>query len=424
MEGQIGNGGRKMPATFDTDRGKSFERSFAALVFAGLAAFACAQGITEFPVPGESSQPRGLAAGPGQTVWYGTHSTRKIGRIDLTLLASCQANANACMTEYAIPNASAATDPYNLVKGSDGAIWFTEGGGNKLGRLDPAKLTGCSSVPTTCITEYATSPVPFNIALGPDGNIWFSDSSGIGRVDLTKLVGCETVPTTCITHYPITGNNPVAGQDGNVWCLLYSTPAGIGRIDLSKLAGCESNASRCLTAFPLPSGSHPDNAVSGSDGNVWFTDEGPKIGRIALSALASCGSGSCITEFPVGAPFVGNLASLTSGPDAALWFLDNGSNSVGRITTSGQVTNQYPIPTANSGPQRIRTGPDGNLWFTEDTANKIGRVTFGGGGNPTPTPTRSVTPTPTPTGTSQSSPRSHVTPLHQPTPKTNVNGRQ
>jgi hypothetical protein len=51
---------------------------------------------------------------------------------------------------------------------------------------------------------------------------------------------------------------------------------------------------------------------------------------------------------------------------------------------------------------------------------------YGTGVAPTPTRTAtlSVTPTRTPTGTSGSSPRGHVTPIHPPTPKSNVNGRQ
>lgn len=415
-----------MRTTFRREGRRPVRTTFLAQALAAIAAFTGAQAITEFPVPVSSSSPRGLTAGPGQTVWYGTHSTQKIGRIDLTLLASCQANANACMTEYPIPGATNATDPYNLVKGSDGAIWFTEGAGNKIGRLDPGKLTGCSTIPTNCITGYASSPgmFPFNIALGPDGNVWFSDSAGIARVDLTKLVGCETTPATCITHYPITGNNPVPGQDGNVWCLLYS-PSGIGRIDLSKLTGCQSDATKCLTSFPLPTNSHPDNAAAGPDGNIWFTD-GPNVGRIDLSALGSCSSGSCITEFPVSTQPNTFLVNLTSGPDGGLWFLNSSTNMVERMSTSGQVTNQYSIPTLQSGPQRIRTGPDGNLWFTEGIG-KIGRLnpSGGGGGNPTPTPTPTlaVSPTRTPTGTSSGPARGRVTPVRPPTPKSNIEGR-
>ncbi len=356
------------------------------LLAGGLAAAAAmaAQTITEYPVLLPSSEPRGLAAGPGQTVWYGTHSTRKIGRIDLTKLDGCQANPAACITEVQIPNASLATDPYNLVKGSDGAIWFTEGGGSKVGRLDPGKLSGCAASPSLCITEYPSpGNFPFSIAAASDGNIWFTAAGKIVRVDLTKLLGCETVPTTCITAFPISGGSLTAGPDGNLWCTLFS-PSGIGRIDLSKIAGCETDSSKCLTEFPTPAGTSPDHAVTGPDGNIWFTDNGPKIGRVDLKALSGCASGSCITEFPLAAPF-GNLADLTSGPDGALWFIDFSSNSVGRFATAGQVTNQYAIPTASANAQRIRTGPDGSLWLTEDLANKIGRLAVG------PPPPTSVT---------------------------------
>ncbi len=350
----------------------------------GLAATAAAQTITEFPVLAPASEPRGLASGPGQTMWYGTHGTRKIGRIDLTRLEGCQANPSVCIMEIPIPNTTSGTDPYNLVQGSDGAIWFTEGAGNKVGRLDPSRLEGCAAAPTLCITEYASpSTFPFSIASGPDGNIWFTAGGKVARVDLSRLAGCQAAPATCITTFSISAGSVAAGPDGNVWCTLFG-PSGIGRIDLSRIAGCETDSSKCLTAFATPSGTNPDHPVAGPDGNIWFTDNGPKIGRVDLKALAGCASGSCITEFPVAAPF-GNLADLTSGPDGALWFIDFSSNSVGRLSTAGQVTNQYAISTPGANAQRIRTGPDGSLWLTEDLANKIGRLPLG------PPPPTSVT---------------------------------
>ena len=54
------------------------------------------------------------------------------------------------------------------------------------------------------------------------------------------------------------------------------------------------------------------------------------------------------------------------------------NNNVNRLSTSGQVTGSFPIPTANSAPQGITAGPDGNVWFTEFSTNKIGRVTPNG----------------------------------------------
>jgi hypothetical protein len=69
---------------------------------------------------------------------------------------------------------------------------------------------------------------------------------------------------------------------------------------------------------------------------------------------------------------------ITSGPDGKLWFTENNvSNDVGNITTTGVIT-EFPIPTANSTPAGITSGPDGNLWFTEASASTIGRITPSG----------------------------------------------
>ena len=79
------------------------------------------------------------------------------------------------------------------------------------------------------------------------------------------------------------------------------------------------------------------------------------------------------------APFLGSLPEgIAAGPDGNLWFAETNGNQIGRITTSGPIT-EFPIPTADSRPDGITAGPDGNLWFTEENpANKIGRITTAG----------------------------------------------
>ncbi len=47
-------------------------------------------------------------------------------------------------------------------------------------------------------------------------------------------------------------------------------------------------------------------------------------------------------------------------------------------TPPPQVTQQYPIPTASSGPAGIAIGSDGNLWITEFAVSKIGKLSPGG----------------------------------------------
>src|SRR2546422_8481106 len=77
-----------------------------------------------------------------------------------------------------------------------------------------------------------------------------------------------------------------------------------------------------------------------------------------------------ITEFPLARGVTG----ITAGPDGNLWFTELNGNRIGRITPTGVIT-EFPLPTANSGPQGITAGPDGNLWFTEFNGNRIGRIT-------------------------------------------------
>src|SRR6266851_5797099 len=98
--------------------------------------------------------------------------------------------------------------------------------------------------------------------------------------------------------------------------------------------------------------------------------------RLTLAALfglilAAVASGQIIREFPIPTPNSDPIG-IAAGPDGALWFAEeNVSNKIGRITTTGVIT-EFAAPTLNvSG--GIAAGPDGALWFTE--FNKIGRIT-------------------------------------------------
>ena len=114
---------------------------------------------------------------------------------------------------------------------------------------------------------------------------------------------------------------------------------------------------------------------------MWFTEaDSNSIGRITPDGT--------ITEYPI-PPLISNPDApvpnsdplgIVTGSDGALWFteLAYGNGAIGRITTSGVFT-QYPpvVQYTNSplsSPLGITSGPDGALWFTE-TGGKIGRIT-------------------------------------------------
>jgi len=86
-----------------------------------------------------------------------------------------------------------------------------------------------------------------------------------------------------------------------------------------------------------------------------------------------CLLSATITEFPITTANAGP-DEITAGPDGNLWFTDLQANAIGTINPTTHAITEFPIPTATSRPGAITAGPDGNLWFTELNANKIGMI--------------------------------------------------
>jgi virginiamycin B lyase len=123
-----------------------------------------------------------------------------------------------------------------------------------------------------------------------------------------------------------------------------------------------------ITSYTMTTASRqPTGIAAGPDGNLWFVEVAAnKIGRITTTGA--------ITEFSVPtASGVSTRASVAVGPDGNLWFSEYTGNKIGRITPSGTIT-EFTIPTPASAPLGIVAGPDGAIWFAETATNKIGRL--------------------------------------------------
>ena len=250
----------------------------------------------------------------------------------LLTIAPLAANAQSAI-EYWLPTPS--PDATHIVLGPDGNLWFTEISGNKIGRITP----------TGAITEFPVPTPggrPVGIAVGPDGNLWFAEGGAnkIGRITTAGVIS-EFSTTPGWSPGAIT-----AGPDGNLWFTEQNnanTTFAIGRITTTGV----------ITDFPTSTVSQPGDIVTGPDGNLWFTEyfQQSGIGRMTITGA--------YVHFLFSGP-----ASVTVGPDGALWFTSI-TNNVGRITTSGAIT-QFPVPPSN-GSEGIVTGPDGNLWITHNS---------------------------------------------------------
>ena len=325
-------------------------RIWVLLVVGTLAATrARSQQVTEFAIPTANSNPYTIATGPDGALWFTESHGNKIGRITTA----------GAITEYGIPSAD--TQPLAIIPGPDGAMWFTAYNANGIGRISTdGTVTGAQlSTPNN---------TPWGITAGPDGALWFTESAGnkIGRITTATVITNEfTIPTSAAHPHAI-----VAGPDGALW-FTESTGAKIGRI----------TTSGAITEFPLPDvHNQPQFITVGPDGALWFTELGGQNGQPPPGKIGRITTSGVLTEFNT--PYKGPYG-IVAGPDGALWFTAFGGSGnpdqLGRITTAGVITNQQDYPTPGGGGLfGMAAGPDGAIWFAENGAGKIGRIGPGG----------------------------------------------
>jgi streptogramin lyase len=304
-----------------------------------LSSISFGQAIMEFPLPSAGSAPWGIATGPDGALWFTESGRSRIGRITTTGVVS----------EFAIPTPN--SGPVGIASGPDATLWFAEDSAGKVGRIT---LAGeITEFPTGA---FAVGDSTGEIARGSDGNMWFTewDAGQIGRITSAGVVTLFTIPDTPLQGANLNPSDIAAGPDGALW-FTEANGNKIGRI----------TTGGAITLFVIPGATNGTRSITaGPDGALWFTESAGRIGRITTDGI--------ITEFPIPAA---SSDGITSGSDGALWFTES-TEKIGRITTSGIVT-EFPIPTARSGPNGITSGPDGNVWFTENRGNKIGRITIG-----------------------------------------------
>jgi virginiamycin B lyase len=304
----------------------------AVIAVLSLAPSAAAQ-ATEFPVPTPDSQPTAITAGPDGALWFTESVGNKIGRI----------TTSGAVTEFPVPTPN--SQPAAITAGPDGALWFVEAAAGKIGRITTAG--GITEFPIPAPISFA----PSDITAGPDGALWFVDVNQIGRITTGGSVTEFPLPEGWMVASGIT-----AGPDGALW--FTAADRFIGRI----------TTSGNITLFETPTLGSPQRITAGPDGALWFTETG-RIGRITTAGD--------ITQFEIPTP---NSLSvdITAGPDGTLWFTEYSTSfvvngKIGRITTAGAI-GEFHRATGGAVPDSIAAGPDRALWFTLPNGNRIGRL--------------------------------------------------
>src|SRR5437879_5830555 len=138
----------------------------------------------------------------------------------------------------------------------------------------------------------------------------------------------------------------------------------------------ETLEDRCLlagnfTEFLIPTAApeSPFGINTGSDGNLWFTEQDPKGASDSIGRITTAGTAQ-LFKVPTSASLPG---AITAGPDGALWFVEVQAGQIGRSATDGTMS-EFALAKGSS-PQDITVGPNGNLWFTNASLNQIGQIT-------------------------------------------------
>ncbi|HXC77017.1 MAG TPA: hypothetical protein VNU19_08190 [Candidatus Acidoferrum sp.] len=290
-------------------------------------------------MPTPDGGPAAIIAGPDGAMWFIEASGNKVGRV----------SSAGAFTEYLIPTPNSSGPDAGITVGPDGNIWLTEPFANQIARLTPEGK----------FTEFAIpSPkaYPTGITSGPEGSVWFIESSvsRIGKITTRGEVTEFTVGAPELFNDP----GPITtGPDGNLWFTR-----GLGPVWRMTTTGQ-------VTDYPVTTGFEGD-ITTGPDGNLWFdeSDTYPAIGKMTPSGV--------VTEYRIpedGIPEAHPLY-LRAG-NGKLWFsMDSFGAFLGSVTTTGVFT-EFTLPgfpnQGGSDTSGLAVGPDGNVWYTIGETDQV-----------------------------------------------------
>ena len=223
--------------------------------------------------------------------------------------------------------------------------------------LAPGTLTQTSDITVTVLDAAGDTIIgsdPFVDASGNPLTITLADSDSTGNTTLSPINFTNPSLTPTLTY---TGASALAG-----------TTISIG----GSAVGLTSNGIAIhvynhhdFVEYPVAAG--PDAITTGSDGNIWFGEEGGHhIGFVTVYGG--------VTE--LSPPTNTDITGITSGPDGNIWFTEQLAGNVGRVQIPGHAMSEFSVGGA---PLGIATGFDGALWFADFSGSgAIGRITTSG----------------------------------------------
>ena len=299
-----------------------------------------------YKLANSSADPLSIVAGPDGNMWFTEFQANQIGKITLA----------GTITEYPAP----ANSGPNYIASSNGYLWFTE--------YNPT---------SGAIAQMNTAGQVVNQFSGSSGHASGVTATGYGAVAFAGLSSITMISDGSeeITGFgagfasksPTTGpgfDSSVAALPGQILYFTSGDDQYIGRID----------SAGNISTFTVSG--FPKGITYGPDGNLWYAAYDGTTNTSSRVVKFSPVSNTILASYTLwlGAEPYG----ITSGKDGAIWFTDNIGDSIGRLTTSGVLT-QYPMPPSPGlayGLIGIAAAPDGSIWACADDLGAIVRLVY------------------------------------------------
>ena len=211
---------------------------------------------------------------------------------------------------------------------------------------------------------------------GSDGNLWLTASSIDG--DIARIT-----PSGVVSFLNVGSESPlpidiVSGPDGNLWVTVNETsPFGFlgGVISVPYIDRFSPTTSLGANFSLQRQNAEVGLIEKGVNGDLWFTElYDSHIGRITTSGI--------ITEFDTpGSNKYANADDIAVAPDGNIWFTRQGG--LFKMTPQGAFTQIWSA--SNGVAYHVFIGPDQNVWFSASLA-QINAIAFIAGGSITAVP--------------------------------------
>src|ERR1022692_1215376 len=298
----------------------------------------------EYDMPSFSRMPFSAAPDKNGYFWIPNFGVaNKISRLD---------PKTGEMQDFSVPNIGTAA-VHSAVPATDGSVWLTEQGSNKIGKWDPA---------TQRIVEFQDAYLPGKLGYGagskhtvrfdPDGNAWASGNP-LTRFDrkTQKITRFDDIKST----YDVKED-----KHGNIWFTRPDTDQ-IGMVNWKTLKVS-------LWSQPTPR-SFPRRMQIDADGIVWFGEfNAGKLGRFDPKTQA-------FTEYPLPGPEP-TPYGLGIDADNHIWYSSYNMDILGRFDPSTGKTVEYPFPHSENTIREFFRDPKGRMWYGSPSNDKVGYLTL------------------------------------------------